>query len=271
MTAPNRRLISLGSSFGAGPGIQPLANLAAGRSSLNYPSILSGLIGSTHTDATVSGATLLDITTTSQQALLATFAPQINSVTADADFVTITAGGNDMGYIGGMIRDALMASDGPIADTVRRELALSQPDVEVVPPSEDELVGRMGDVIDAVRFKAPKATIVLVEYLTVIGNDTTHHEKSAPFTDEQLAKHQSQAQQLQRVYARAAEGRVGVRLVPIAEKSMGHGVGSEDPWVTRFSLATFTGGEAAFHPNARGMQAVAEIIHEELRGAGLVW
>jgi lysophospholipase L1-like esterase len=270
MTALKYHLISLGSSFGAGPGIKPLANRSANRSTLNYPSVLARLIGSTHSDQTVSGATLLNIITTPQTAFFTTFEPQIQSVTANADFVTITAGGNDMGYIGGMMKDALMAREDVLSQSIQWVLSWFHKDEEVSVPTEDELVGRMGDVIDAVRARAPEAIIILVEYLTVIGNDATYHAQSCPFTDEQLATYRSHAKQLQRVYAGAAEHREGVRLIPIAEKSMGHGLGSDEPWVTGFSLGMLTGGETAFHPNEKGMQAVAEIIYEDMNGAGLV-
>lgn len=270
MAAQEHHLISLGSSFGAGPGIKPLANRTANRSTLNYSSILSNLIGATHSDQTVSGATLLDITTTSQKVLFTTFPPQIQSVTANADFVTITAGGNDMGYIGGMMKDALTAREDILSQSIHWGLSWFHKDEDVAVPTEDELVERMGDAIDAVRSRAPNATIILVEYLTVIGNDAIYHPQTCPFTGEQLTTYQNHARQLQRVYTRAAEHREAVRVIPIAEKSMGHGLGSEEPWVTGFSLGMLTGGETPFHPNQKGMQAVAETIHEDLKGAGLV-
>lgn len=79
-------LIALGSSFAAGPAIHPLSSRQAMRSTLNYPNLLSRRLGASLTDRS--------------------FPPQVQGVTSDADVVTITAGGNDIGYIGGMMRDS---------------------------------------------------------------------------------------------------------------------------------------------------------------------
>ncbi len=51
-------LTSLGSSFAAGPGITPKINRSAGRSGANYAALLAAKLHATHTDQTVSGATL---------------------------------------------------------------------------------------------------------------------------------------------------------------------------------------------------------------------
>lgn len=67
------------------------------RSTVNYPSFLAKRLDAKLTDLTVSGATLLNVLDT-PQGMLKSFRPQVDGVTSDADIVTITAGGNDMGY-----------------------------------------------------------------------------------------------------------------------------------------------------------------------------
>ena len=52
-----RHVASLGSSFAAGPGIEPAADRAARRSARNYPHLLAARLGAELTDLTVSGAT----------------------------------------------------------------------------------------------------------------------------------------------------------------------------------------------------------------------
>jgi lysophospholipase L1-like esterase len=95
-------LVSLGSSFAAGPGLAPITNTSAKRSSINYPSLLAKSLGAHHTDLSVSGATLLNLSITRQKVFLGEeFQPQVEGVPEDADVVTITGGGNDLGYIGG--------------------------------------------------------------------------------------------------------------------------------------------------------------------------
>ncbi len=82
-----QRICALGSSFASGPGIKPLDDVSAGRSAKNYPHLLAAKLGAELTDLTCSGATLLDVLNT-----------QAHQVLEDADLVTLTAGGNDLGY-----------------------------------------------------------------------------------------------------------------------------------------------------------------------------
>ncbi len=94
------RMVALGSSFAAGPGIEPVVDRAAGRSGRNYAHLVATRLGASLVDATVSGATTETVLRARQRVGLRTFPPQIELVTADADLVTVTAGGNDLGYLG---------------------------------------------------------------------------------------------------------------------------------------------------------------------------
>jgi hypothetical protein len=94
---PTYQLIAaVGSSFAAGPGIEPIVEVAAMRSGKNYAHLLAGRLGARLVDLAVSGATTANIVDTPQQmAGGQAFPPQIDGVPADADIVTIMAGGND--------------------------------------------------------------------------------------------------------------------------------------------------------------------------------
>ncbi|KAI3479369.1 hypothetical protein L1887_58574 [Cichorium endivia] len=111
------RLIALGSSFAAGPGIAPQVDAAAGRSGNNYPHLLARRLGldSSHStqllDLTVSGATMLNLISDDQDTGDKVFPPQISLLPpADDDdqtIITVTGGGNDMFYIGSMFARTL--------------------------------------------------------------------------------------------------------------------------------------------------------------------
>ena len=109
------RLISLGSSFAAGPGIPPQSNIDAGRSSNNYPNLFARKLNLDpkdpvqFLDLTVSSATLLNLISDPQAAGSTTFPPQVDLLPdlAPGDdgsdvYITITGGGNDLFYIGSM-------------------------------------------------------------------------------------------------------------------------------------------------------------------------
>ena len=92
-----KHVVSLGSSFAAGPSIPPIADVYAKRSHQNYACLLAKALGAQHTDLTVSGATTDNILSIPQVTGLNplnrfTFPPQIEGLPEDADLVTITAG-----------------------------------------------------------------------------------------------------------------------------------------------------------------------------------
>lgn len=249
------RLVALGSSFAAGPGLQPYKNTQAARSERNYASLLAERLGADLTDLTSSGSTLLNITDSPQ----GTFLPQIESVPPDADIVTITSGGNDMGYVGRVMLDSVAAS------WITWPLALMfQGHVGEGGITEADLVSRFRNVIAQIRQRAPHAEIILVEYLTLIGPDY-RPGLDGPLNAEQAQYTRQRAEMLQRVYTKAAEGQDRSSVLPVAQHSLGHGVGSQEPWVTGHGLGMLLGGSTPWHPNARGMEEVANLLCTHLK------
>ncbi|KAH8689427.1 SGNH hydrolase-type esterase domain-containing protein [Talaromyces proteolyticus] len=276
MPAPsNRRLhiVSLGSSFAAGPGIHPQIAPRAGRSGQNYPHILARLLDAHLTDLTVSGATLLNIIVDPQQHFLfrsVVFPPQITLLPSSANIITITAGGNDLEYIGGMVQDAWAAGAlGKIVNfivgVVRRVYLLvrrrPRPAEQALQPlTEEALITRLGRVLDAIHAKAPNARVFLVEYLAVLGANT-QPGKDVPFSQDRIDYHRQTARKLQRAYVQAAESRAGwCERVAIHDSSAEHGLGSQVPWVGGFGYWALLRRGSVFHPNLAGMQAVAEVL-----------
>ncbi|KAJ5500376.1 hypothetical protein LT330_002165 [Penicillium expansum] len=241
------KIASLGSSFAAGPDIPPqIEPHAALRSGQNYPHLLAQHLDADLTDLSVSGATLLNITVDPQSTNNMTFPPQISDLPEDANIITVTAGGNDINYIGGMIADACEA-----------ELQSS------VSLSPSELAERLGGVLDQIHKKAPGARIFLVEYLAVLGPDT-QTSRNIPLSKEKIQHYRGVASVLQHAYTVAVEGRAGwCETVPIHQLSQEHALGSKEPWVGGFVLGPL------LHPNLDGMKAVAGILVETIRKSTL--
>jgi lysophospholipase L1-like esterase len=92
------RYVGMGSSFAAGPGLPsrvPGSPRRAGRSTGNYAHIVARALGLDLHDVTFSGATTSDILGLSA----AGRAAQLDAVTPETSLVTITGGGNDVGYL----------------------------------------------------------------------------------------------------------------------------------------------------------------------------
>lgn len=207
----------LGSSFAAGPGLRE-----------NYARILATKLGANLTDLSVSGSTLLSMSS------------QISKLPKNADIITVTSGGNDLGYIGGLTTGA----------TGGNKL------------SESQLLKRFDDVLANIHRMSPKATVYLVEYLTILGPDVKPG-KTVSMNAAAVEYHRGVANMLQQATAKAAEGKDWVKDVPVAKLSQGHGLGASDPWVNGASSAGSSGGGGvAWHPNAAGMKAIANILYE---------
>lgn len=249
---------ALGSSFAAGPGIPPVADKAARRSSRNYPHLLAQRLGAVLTDLTVSGATTANVLGKPQLMPGRRFPPQLSALPADADLVTITVGGNDLryganlllhGYAGRLAANPFLR---PVAELVDRLPVPSPSEAEV-----DAVAANLARIAEAVRGKAKNARVLLVDYLRVLGPDT-RTSREAPFDDATLDALRRLGDQVSNVFANAAH-RSGAELIPIGDLSREHALGSAEPWVTGLARGPRP-RPYPFHPNADGMAAVAGII-----------
>lgn len=102
-----RRVALIGSSFAAGPDIEPLIEPVAGRSGNNYGEIVARRLGAAVADLAVSGATTDTVLSAVQRIGRRRFPPQLPQIPEDADLIMVTAGGNDLGYLQSIIPAAL--------------------------------------------------------------------------------------------------------------------------------------------------------------------
>ena len=256
-------IANLGSSFASGPGIPPqIPPAPAARSASNYAHLLATKFNAKLTDLSVSGSTLLDILNNSQVVWGHRFPPQVEALPEDADIVLILSGGNDISYIGGLLHDSINAYF--ILRLAQRVLSyFTQAQYCVNSLGEEQLIQRYGATLDAIHAKAPKALVVVVEYLTLLGSDVQPNV-DVPFGASRLEYHRQVAAKLQRATAKAVEGREQwCRKIPIAELSDAHGIGSEQPWVWGFGLGLLS-NKTPYHPNFEGMRAVADILFDRL-------
>ena len=258
--------VALGSSFAAGPAIPPVLDAAAMRSGRNYAHLLADALGAALTDATVSGATTDTIVDQPQVVADGTrFPPQLGAVTEATDLVTITAGGNDLRYAGSMMFAAWNRADphGQIAQTLAPEYAGRQ--IAPTPRDVDEAAAGLARVVERVRERAPRARVVLVDYLTVIG-EQTRPDPGAPFTEPEIEAFRAIQAGLEAAHARAAQHSSG-ELLAVSAVSRDHGLGAQQPRVSAFSRDPehlF----GSFHPNAAGMAVVAGELAALLGAAG---
>jgi lysophospholipase L1-like esterase len=259
--SPMRRYVALGSSMAAGPGIRPRAADApffAGRSARNYPHLVAARLGLELVDVTYSGATTANVLAQTQCGAR----PQIEALDGTEDLVTVTIGGNDVGYVpllfaAGLPRfvralPLLGARLTDQLDACKRERAL----IEVAESLRS--VGR------TLRQRSPSARVLFVDYLTLLPPPGT---AAPPLSDADAATGRHVAAELARATAEAA-AHTGCELVRVAEHSIAHHAWSADPWTTKttgFGLP-LPGRPAPLHPNAAGMRAVADLVVAQVSG-----
>jgi lysophospholipase L1-like esterase len=249
-------VVSLGSSFAAGPFIPPVVDADAGRSGRNYPHLTAERLGADLVDLTVSGATTATILDQPQTTVSGkVYEPQIQGVPRNADVVTVTAGGNDLDYTGSMLFAAFRRLDP--AHPVNRYLAprfpdgLQEPSAAMVERAESGLVR----IVQGVSARTDGARIVLVDYLTVIGAGASG---ATSFDDRERDLFLRMRTSLEGAYERAAE-RSGADLLRVSGLSRDHGLDSPEPWVTGL-LTRPALSAGSFHPNALGMERVADEV-----------
>ena len=254
-------IAALGSSFAAGPGIEPIADVTAMRSARNYAHQLAERLDAQLVDLTVSGATTANVLDTPQDTGTGTiYPPQVDGVPETAAVVTITAGGNDLQFAGAMAYVAWrrLEPESPIVALFGDAFAAGIP-LPTADAVERATVGLV-KIVERTRERAPHCRVLLVDYLTVLDRASLDH---TPFTAEELDQFLIIQSAIGTVFRHAA-ARSGADLVAASELSEGHALGSADPWVQPFQQ-DLSRAAGSFHPNERGMTAISEELERVLR------
>ncbi|MGB3475154.1 MAG: SGNH/GDSL hydrolase family protein, partial [Mycobacterium sp.] len=243
-----------GSSMAVGPGIRPRAAgapPASGRSARNYPHLVAQALNLDLVDVTFSGATTAHLLGEHQHGA----PPQIEALDGSESLVTITIGGNDVGYV-----PLLMAATLPrvfrrlpaiagLLDPGQREQAL------------DEVEAALRAVGAAVRDRAPRARVLFVDYLTLLPPAGVRAGR-LPQDVVTLARHV--ADRLER-HTAAAAAATDCEIVRAGQASREHHPWSARPWTVGAGVP-LPWRPWPFHPNAAGMAAVAELLAVQAGG-----
>jgi lysophospholipase L1-like esterase len=254
------RYVALGDSFTAGPYV-PNTDLADGclRSSGNYPALVAERLDvDDFVDVSCSAADTADLVEPQNTFRDTTVPAQLDAVTAGTDLVTLGIGGNDLDLFGTLLQTCIRLRGvdpdgtpcGDYLDTQGTDL-----DAQV-----DQIGDRVAGALRRIQRRAPDATVLLVNYPRL-----TPPRGTCPALlplargDYRLAGDVARA--LSQAMSRAAE-RTGAELVDVYDSSRGHDICSDDPWVN--GRTTDQSRALAFHPFAAQMQAVADLVVEQL-------
>ncbi len=246
------RYVSLGDSFPAGEGL-PGAGGPCRRSPLAYPNLLAqrtNLLASLHA---CSGATTEDVL---GRAPVSGEGRQLDWLAPDTDVVTVTVGGNDVGFgrvmglcltghepcsrLDGEVDSRLVALRGRL-DTVNREIKRRLPGVRLLVVGYPQLIGDPSQV-------------------AIEGCPDVGLSASARITGEEAEWLREEGRAVDDVMGESAQ-RAGARYVDAVTAFAGHEVCTASPWMTGVVEDDI---RASFHPNAAGHEALARLVATEL-------
>jgi lysophospholipase L1-like esterase len=249
------RYVAMGSSFAAGPGLTMDPTRAGGRcmrSTQNYASQLARKRGLQLIDVSCSGAK-----TDHVLGSWGDIPPQIDAVTADTQLITVTIGGNDLGYIGGLMGASC-------TEVARRSGSDNRRCMRFAAPSQDDfrkVATAMQNIARQVRQRSPAAKLIFVDYFTVMPDQGGCD--GLPIAPEQARASRIIAAHLAAITAGVAREN-GAGLVEVSRLSHGHDVCGKDPWLSGFSPAALGAADVPYHPNLAGMTAVARALDRML-------
>ncbi|MDC7120423.1 SGNH/GDSL hydrolase family protein [Cellulomonas fimi] len=231
---PRHRVVydALGDSYASGYGVPPYA--ACGRSQAAYPVQLDGRKRVRLDDfVACAGATTVSLVR----------GGQLTALEADTDLVTLSIGGNDVGWSTAVVA-CLGGTDAQCAG------ATALVDARI----RGELPALLDTVYAQVAAAAPDARVVVTGYPRLFSPE---HGPYLGASVDELTALNAAADTLAGVIAAAAD-RAGFRYVDVRKRFAGHGANAPDPWILGPS------DPAAFHPTADGYEAYTAAVTSAL-------
>lgn len=275
-TVAGERYVALGDSYAAGLGLKPPDTAAdasaCGRSTSNYPHQVATALGLDLVDVTCSGAVIADLSS-AQDASRGITAPQFDALTADTRLVTLTIGGNDLGFSSIAAYCATLTGpsgpvrggDGSAAD------CRSHYDPGGDDTLADDLTNTVRPALDAalatIKSRAPDAKIVVVDYPAIVPDKANtpsggcwtnplQVSDSLPFTDTDLPYLQQIEARLDQTLSDAATA-AGAGVATAYTASLAHTACSSSPWVNGVRIEGLATAPSSLHPNFTGASELA--------------
>jgi lysophospholipase L1-like esterase len=245
---------ALGDSYAAGPLIPtPVLPLGCLKSDHNYPHVAAPSIGLTLRDASCSGATTVNMTNPQNVSPDGPNPPQLNSLDASTTVVSLTIGGNDIGF--SEVAESCITLN-PFSSPCKSKYNSG---------GKDQLAERIAAtapkvaaVLQGIHSRAPAAKIYLVNYPAIFPETGSGCWPQMPisFTDAPYLR--STEQGLNAMLATQAAAN-GATLVNWYQASIGHDAckSTSNRWVEPLVPGTLA---APIHPNKRGMEGGAAAL-----------
>ncbi len=246
--------VALGDSYAAGPLIpNPVLPLGCLKSDHNYPHLAAPGIGLSLRDASCSGATTVDMTNPQEVEIDGPNPPQFNSLDASTTVVSLTIGGNDIGFsevaescitLNPFSHPCLDKYDAGGVDQLKARIEATAPKVAAV--------------LQGIHARSPSAKIYVVNYPAIFPETGYGCWPQMPIGFQDVPYLRSTEQRLDAMLATQAAAN-GATLVNWYNASIGHDAckGSSTRWVEPLVPGELA---APIHPNLAGMEGGARAL-----------
>ena len=246
------RYVALGSSFASGPLLgppKPGSPARCARTALNYPTLLALKLGLTLDDVSCGGAATAHILGAWNE-----LPAQIDAVTTDTRLVTLSIGGNDLGYVSGLIAASCRAGATYRPGPCEPARVLTEEDYTGVERNLHEIVRQ-------VSIRAPGARLVMVQPVTLVPPMPC---KAVTLAPSDALTSRAIGLRLAAIVTKVARS-TGAMVLRSDLMSRHHTACSAEPWSNGMSPGYDGAKGAPWHPTAAGMKAIADALAIELR------
>jgi lysophospholipase L1-like esterase len=252
--------VALGDSYAAGPFI-PMFQKPWGclKSDHNYPHLAATNLKLTLRDATCSGAETEDMTAP-QGVTPGPNPPEFDSLTPDTSLVTLTIGGNDIGF-SSLAEDCFSTS--PFAGSPCRDQYVTSAGDEVARRIA-ETAPKVAAVIQGIHARSPRARVFVVNYPAIFPDTGGGCWPLLPVSNGDVPWLRSVEKRLNAMLAEQAAAN-GAQLIDWYRASIGHDA-CKPPGIKWVEALVPLNAAAPVHPNLLGMIGATHLIVTRVRG-----
>ncbi len=253
---PGARYVAMGSSYAAGTalgGIKPGTPERCARSPVNYANLVAARLRLALVDQSCGGATTANVLNAWNE-----LPAQIDALTPDTRLVTITIGGNDLGYIMNLVA----GSCDPAKGVTYGGRTMPCPSLRE-PTREDyaKVEGALRAIAREVARRAPKARLIFVQYVRLIPDAPC---EGLRMSAQGALANRALGERLAAATRRAAEAE-GAEVLAVDELSRDHTPCAAAPWSTG-PVPLGPDANAPWHPNRSGHAAIAVALERLVTG-----
>ncbi len=259
---PVQRYVALGDSYAAGPLVPIPTGEPAGclRSNQNYPSVVARELGAGEfRDVSCSGATTENVTGP-QSVPLGKNAPQLDALARDTQLVTISIGGNDIGFADIITECATRSPLQPTGSACKDHYTADGTDQ--LTRQIDEAAPKVARVLAAIDERSPDARVLLVGYPAILPDEGPGCFPLVPFSPGDVDYLRGVEKELNAMLADEATG-AGAEFVDTYTPSIGHDA-CQPPGTKWVEGLVPTAPAAPVHPNALGMKEIGGMVLDAL-------